>query len=191
MKSVLALLLAAGAAGFAQAQLVYRGDLWPAANAAGLGAAPAAAEVPVGCGPSLLPCASPAMALQRDSEPSTLRWSVELSQLRLAPPAGPTAGVDRQGLNLSLVGRKPLFGHAFSVYGKLGTTYGYAESGHLPGPAAAAFGTGYGLSLGAGVSMDVTRRLSATLGWESHDLRLVSGGRDNVRSTSLGLQYRY
>ena len=48
-----------------------------------------------------------------------------------------------------------------------------------------------GLSYGAGVSYDFTPRLSATLEWDSNDFRFASGGRDPVRSTSLGLQYRY
>jgi hypothetical protein len=50
----------------------------------------------------------------------------------------------------------------------------------------------YGLSFGAGLSMSVTPRLSASFGFDSHDLRLgLTGPRDPVRSTSLGLQYRY
>ena len=50
---------------------------------------------------------------------------------------------------------------------------------------------GFGLSYGAGVSYDFTPRLSATLELDSNDFRFAGGGRDPVRSTSLGLQYRY
>ena len=49
---------------------------------------------------------------------------------------------------------------------------------------------GVGLSYGAGLSLDFTPRLSATLGWESHDFRFAGGLRD-VRATSLGLRYSY
>jgi hypothetical protein len=60
--------------------------------------------------------------------------------------------------------------------------------GYGPGPAE----SGYGMSFGAGVSMDVTPRLSASFGFDNRDLRLGNtGARDPVRSTSLGLQYRY
>jgi hypothetical protein len=45
------------------------------------------------------------------------------------------------------------------------------------------------VAFGAGVSLDVTRRLSASFGVDSYDLR--AGGVGPVRSTSLGLQYRY
>ena len=46
-------------------------------------------------------------------------------------------------------------------------------------------------SFGGGVSYAFTPRLSATLEWGSNDYRFAIGSRDPVRSTSLGLQYRY
>ena len=46
-------------------------------------------------------------------------------------------------------------------------------------------------SFGGGVSYAFTPRLSATLEWGSNDYRYAIGARDAVRSTSLGLQYRY
>lgn len=96
-----------------------------------------------------------------------------------------------QGINLSLVGRAPL-GNRFSLYGKLGTTYGRTRTSAAP-LSGLAEGTehGFGLAYGAGVSYDITPRLSAVLEWDSHDLRFAGGGRDPVRATSLGLQYRY
>jgi hypothetical protein len=48
-----------------------------------------------------------------------------------------------------------------------------------------------GTSFGGGVSYSFTPRLSATLEWGSNDYRYAIGGREAVRSTSLGLQYRY
>lgn len=178
--------------GTAHAQLVHRGsDPWeprPAAFAAGQGLQPARVEYQIGCGASLLRCEpgrTPAMA----AAVSPLNWNLELSQLNLGRADRFSVGPMRQGLNLSLVGRRPIFGSSFSVYGKLGATYGYTD----PAAALAPVGgpdQGYGMSFGAGLSMDLTPRLSATLGFDSHDLRL-STGRDGYRSTSLGLQYRY
>jgi hypothetical protein len=49
---------------------------------------------------------------------------------------------------------------------------------------------GFGLSFGGGISYDFTPRLSARIQWDSNDFRFANG-RDPVRSTSLGLQYRY
>jgi OmpA-OmpF porin, OOP family len=93
-----------------------------------------------------------------------------------------------QAVNLSLVGRKQL-ADSLGVYGHFGTTYGRADTSVL-GAAAGADG-GFGLSYGAGVSWALSRTASATLGWGSHELRLPGSGRDSVRSTNLGLQWRY
>lgn len=117
-------------------------------------------------------------------------WGVEMGYLE----AGRTpirAGEGRtQGLNLSLIGKAPL-GQSLRVYGKLGATYGRTDTSLLGAIALASPEHGFGLSYGAGVSFAFTPRLSATLEWDSNDFRLPGAGRDSVRSTSLGLQYRY
>ncbi|WBY03432.1 hypothetical protein PE066_07845 [Ramlibacter tataouinensis] len=187
--AVLGLVLALAAP--AHAQLTSpTADPWASRAAAGadrIGLHPSGAPLTIGCGASLLPCGSEAAALQA-REPSAFRWNLELSQLYLGTADRLVPGTPREGLNLSLVGRKPLFGSRFSVYGKVGTTYGYSDEN-------AAFSGGpdsaHGLSFGAGLSMAVTPGLSATLGWDSHDLRLGGGGRESVRALGLGLQYRY
>lgn len=118
-------------------------------------------------------------------------WGVELGYLDLGRIARAGGTTKAQGLNLSLVGKAPI-GWQFSVFGKVGATYGRTETSTRAGSGIAG-GTerGMGLSYGAGVSYDFTPRLSATLEWDSNDFRFASGGRDPVRSTSLGLQYRY
>ncbi|HWI83134.1 outer membrane beta-barrel protein [Ramlibacter sp.] len=118
-------------------------------------------------------------------------WGVELGYLDLGKIARAGGTTRAQGLNLSLVGKAPV-AQRFNVFGKLGATYGRTETSTAAASALAA-GTerGLGLSYGAGVSWDFTPRLSATLEWDSNDFRFASGGRDPVRSTSLGLQYRY
>ena len=102
-----------------------------------LGLDPQKLQYSVGCGASLLPCGEKAPPLAGNG----LRWSVELGALTPADLSGRAMALGRQGLNLSLVGRKPLFGSSFSVYGKLGTTYAASD------PAlAAAVGPGAGAS---------------------------------------------
>lgn len=175
-------LLLAATAG---AQQVDPGALRPAG---GLGLQPAAVEVSVGCGASLLPCSDDAQRLAA-REPGGLRWSVELAPVQLSPGARAAAlGTPRQGLNLSLLGRKPIFGSSFSIYGRLGATYSAAETLAASSPPGEG---GHGLSFGAGVSYDFSPRLSATFGVDSYDLRGGTGPRENLRSTSLGLRYRY
>lgn len=118
-------------------------------------------------------------------------WGVELGYLNMGRIDRAGGDTRAQGLNLSLVGKAPL-GRSFGLFGKVGTTYGRTETSTRTGSGVAA-GTerGFGLSYGAGVSYDFTPRLSATLQWDSHDFRFAGSGRDPVRSTSLGLQYRY
>ncbi|HYD75451.1 hypothetical protein [Ramlibacter sp.] len=186
-----ALMLAAGSA---SAQLASPStDPWSASptSATGrLGLRPL--SVPIGCGASLLPCETEAIDLQARRPDTGFHWNVELAPLRLGTADRLSPNAEREGLNLSLVGRQPLFGSRFSVYGKLGTTYGYPEAGTpLLGSTGAGPDGAYGLSFGAGLSMAVTPRLSATLGLDSHELRLGAGGREAVRAVGLGLQYRY
>jgi hypothetical protein len=157
-----------------------------------LGLDPDKVQFSIGCGASLLPCRTPAQALAARNVPDALRWTVELGAPSDALASSRGFSADRQGLNLSLVGRKPLFGSSFSVYGKLGAAYSHFDPalavGYGPGPVDA----GYGLAFGAGLRMDMTPRLSASFGFDNRDLRLGNtGARDPVRSTSLGLQYRY
>jgi hypothetical protein len=48
-----------------------------------------------------------------------------------------------------------------------------------------------GLTYGVGLSWDFSRSASAVLGFDSYDFRGASGELRDVRSTSLGLQWRY
>jgi OmpA-OmpF porin, OOP family len=119
-------------------------------------------------------------------------WGVEVGYLdtgRIARIGGSPAA---QGLNLSLVGKAPL-GRAVGVYGKFGTTLGRPDTSVMGASGVAAPGVerGFGLSYGAGVSVAFTPRLSATLEFESNDFRFAGSAGDPVRSTSLGLRYRY
>jgi hypothetical protein len=179
---------ALGGLGAAQAQTATVEPWSFAASRSAVGLQPATLQYSVGCGASLLPCRNPEAAALALAEPRSLRWNLELAVLKLGNTSlAGGAPASRQGLNLSLVGRKPLFGSSFSVYGKLGTTYGLHDGTANPGFGALEAGP----SFGAGLAYEVTPRLSATLGWDSHELRLGGGGRDAFRATSLGLQYRY
>ncbi|MCW5649328.1 MAG: outer membrane beta-barrel protein [Ramlibacter sp.] len=119
------------------------------------------------------------------------RWGVELGYLNMGRIDRGGGTTRAHGLNLSLVGKMPL-SQAVDLYGKVGTTYGRTEtsaaagSGVTPGS-----DSGFGLSYGAGVSYAFTPKVSATLGWDSHDFHFAGGHREPVRMTSVGLQYRY
>lgn len=111
-------------------------------------------------------------------------WGTEVGVLDARTLASGVPG-RRQGLNISMVGRAPL-GQSLGVFGKIGAVQAMG-----PGSGLGMRAAGPGLSLGAGLSYDITPRLSATLAWDSVDLRFAGVGREPVRSTSVGLQYRY
>ena len=117
-------------------------------------------------------------------------WGAEVAYVetgRLLRPGGESRA---QGLNLSLVGRAKV-ARAFGVFGKVGTTYGRTDTAVMGNASATGPEQGFGLSWGGGVSYEFTSRLSATFEWDSRDYHFAGGNRDPVRSTSLGLQYRY
>jgi hypothetical protein len=89
------------------------------------------------------------------------------------------------GLTVSVVGRAQM-SPAFGLFGRVGTTtYGRPDTSAM-GMAAAPVTDA--MSWGAGVSYDLTPRLSASLEWISYDLRAANGP---LRSANLGLKYRY
>jgi OOP family OmpA-OmpF porin len=116
---------------------------------------------------------------------SGLRWpslsngSLGLSVATHSAPHGPT---------VNLVGKASL-GSGLGLYGRLGSFQGRPWA--LPGgsPLDTSEG-GHSLAYGVGMSWDVTPRLSATLGWDTYDLR-AAGGERGLRFTNIGLQWRY
>jgi hypothetical protein len=81
---------------------------------------------------------------------------------------------------VSLVGRAGFAESPWALFGRVGSTTGART--HALGAEA-----GFGLTYGAGLSWYLSPRTTATVGWDSYDLRL--GG--TVRATSLGVQWRY
>ncbi len=98
---------------------------------------------------------------------------------------------EARGLNLSLVGRVPV-AERFSLFGKLGTTYGSTKISSRAGSGITAGDEdGFGLAVGAGVSFDITQNWSAVLQWERHNLKFSGTGREAVHATTLGVKYRF
>ena len=98
---------------------------------------------------------------------------------------------EARGINLSLVGRVPL-SQTFSVFGKVGTTYGSTKiSSRAGGGVTAGDEDGFGLSLGAGISFDFTPNWSAVLQWDRHNFEFAGSGREPVHATTIGVKYRF
>ncbi len=96
-----------------------------------------------------------------------------------------------EGFNLSLVGRAPVLG-GLGVYGRLGTTWGRTQ-GRLPGGAGLSLGSasGWGPAYGLGLDWAFAERWSAVLDWQRHRFDFSGDEAGWVRSTSVGLKYRF
>ncbi len=97
---------------------------------------------------------------------------------------------EAHGFNLSLVGRAPL-GEQFDIFGKVGTTYGRTRTSGLAGTGVAlGKDNGFGLSYGLGARWAFTPQWAAVIEWENHKLKF-SDGKQDVKMTTVGLQYRF
>jgi hypothetical protein len=76
----------------------------------------------------------------------------------------------------------------FGVYGRLGPGATRPAATLLSPPSEASTA---GVSYGIGVSWEFAPRVSATLGWDTYDLRALGSEREPVKGPSLGLQWRY
>lgn len=131
----------------------------------------------VPCGSVAFPCAASTLIPVYASEVAPRSLSMQVG----SSPEAALHAVRPAGLNFSLVGKAGI-APDLGFYGRIGATTPRA----LPGWASEA-----GLTYGVGLSWDFSRRGSASLGWDSYDLRTTGGDSREVRATSLGLQWRY
>jgi hypothetical protein len=116
-----------------------------------------------------------------------LRWRGGPAPLGLQVQVAPTEDspawrVARlKGPGVSVIGKTDA-APELGLYGRVGST----TSRPMIGGAAEG-----GWTYGVGLSWDFSKRASASLGWDSYDLRTANREARDVRSTSLGLQWRY
>lgn len=175
--AVLILGLAATAAALGESNGALR---WRSGSTA-LGLQPVGAVPAAQCGPFSLTCdASAAMPLYA-SRSATRSLSVQVGSF----DDGSALKMPRtQGLNLALVGKAGL-APDIGVYGRVGTILARG-SGFAAVP-----GADGGLTYGVGLSWDFSRGASAVLGFDTYDVRGLTGDARDVRSTSIGLHWRY
>ena len=117
-----------------------------------------------------------AQGLQADS--TNFRVNVQAGSVESYPLDHLLSSSQPQGLNVRLVGKSGWFSDV-GVYGRMGTLTNRALLG--AGPDTSTMGYGVGLS------WDLSPRATASLGWDSYDVR----GASDIRGTSLGLRWRY
>ena len=115
---------------------------------------------------------------------------VEAGYVHMGTAKAAGASVKAEGVNFSLVGRVPL-AQNFAILGKLGTTYGRTHSEAPSGVTGGGKETGWGPSYALGVSWDFNNNWSAVLDWQRHRFDFAGDHSEWVRSTNLGLRYRY
>lgn len=174
--SVLALVAASTAVAQSNGTLRWRSGATP------LGLQPGAAPLQPQCGPISLACAS-STTVPLDGSPGAPR-SISL-QLGAIEGSSSLKMARTQGLSLAVVGKAGFFSD-LGVYGRVGTVTGRGNGlALMPGNVEGGF------TYGIGLSWDFSRSASAVLGFDSYDFRGASGELRDVRSTSLGLQWRY
>ncbi|HVE52060.1 MAG TPA: hypothetical protein VNB23_01620 [Ramlibacter sp.] len=130
----------------------------------------------VPCGSVAFPCAGAGVVPLYASGTAPRTLSMQVGTLKEAQGPGRTSGPD-----FSFVG-KAGFAPELGIYGRVGTVTPRSMPGWAAEP---------GVTYGVGLSWDFSRRGSASLGWDSYDLRSAGGDSRDVRATSLGLQWRY
>ena len=117
-------------------------------------------------------------------------WGSEVAYLDMGQMDRGGGTTRARGLNVSLIGRVPI-APSFGAFGKLGAMYGRTRTTTAAGAdIASGKDNGFGLTLGAGLSWDLTPQVSAVLEWDRYNFHF-QGGRDAVTAASLGLQYRF
>ncbi|MEZ5739689.1 MAG: outer membrane beta-barrel protein [Burkholderiaceae bacterium] len=117
------------------------------------------------------------------------RYGLELAYLNFGNAQTGGGTQDAQGLNLSVVGYLP-FSSGFTLFGKVGGTYGYTDTDtSLPGDAS---GTeqGFGLGYGVGAGYRFNDKIELTLEWESHRFKFKANDQD-LEMATLGLRFHF
>ncbi len=115
----------------------------------------------------------------------------ELGYLRMGEVERGGGDTRAEGINVSLVGRAPI-AWGVGVFGRLGTTWGRTR---VETPAGGGIATGrasgWGPSYGLGVDWAFTEKWSAVLDWQRHRFDFAGDENAWVRSTNVGLKYRF
>lgn len=121
----------------------------------------------------------------------TPNFGAEVGLLHLGEAERGGGDTRAEGVNFSLVARAPV-GAGFGVFGRVGTTWGRTRVDAPPGGGiATGRASGWGPAYGLGVDWAFSDNWAAVLDWQRH--RFDFAGDDNgwVRSTSIGLKYRF
>lgn len=119
---------------------------------------------------------------------------IELGYINLGEVDVNGGSAKAQGIDLSVVGNLPIGSSQFSVFGKIGTTYGWTKTN--PGAQAAVLGApsgkerGFGWNYGVGVNYDLNRNWAIRGEWERRRFEFVDNDKD-IDLLSVGFNYKF
>ena len=119
-------------------------------------------------------------------------WNVvglELSYLELGKGHRAGGDIRARGIDLSLIGNLPI-NQGFSVFGKVGSTYGWTRTSASAPGISSGKERGFGLSYGAGLNYDFASNWGVRAEWERHRFDFVGANKD-TDLFSVGVTYRF
>ena len=118
-------------------------------------------------------------------------FGAEIGYVNLGDIRRAGGSTEADGVNVSLVAKAPLAPN-FSLYGKLGATYGRTRVSAAAGSGiASGREKDWGGAYAVGASYDFSSNWAAVLEFNRTRFNFAGNDREWVRSTSIGLQYRF
>ncbi|MES2354590.1 MAG: porin family protein [Pseudomonadota bacterium] len=116
-------------------------------------------------------------------------FGLELSYVDLGSAERAGGKTHARGVDLSLIANAPLAEH-FSIFGKVGTTYGWTKTEASAPGVQTGSERGFGVSYGAGLNFDFNRQWGARAEWERHRFQFVDNDR-YVNLYTVGVNYKF
>lgn len=114
---------------------------------------------------------------------------LELSYLELGDVDRAGGTTRARGANLSVIGNLPLNAR-FSLFGRVGGTYGWTKMDSSTGATASGKDHGFGLGYGAGVNFNISTNWGLRAEWERHRFQFVNEKSD-IELYSIGFNYKF
>lgn len=113
---------------------------------------------------------------------------LELAYVNMGEGQRAGGDIKAHGVNLSLIGNIPI--GQFSIFGKVGTTYGWTETSTAASSGASSDENDFGLSYGAGIGFDIQPNWGVRAEWERHRFEFASGD-DAVDLYTVGVNFKF
>jgi opacity protein-like surface antigen len=118
-------------------------------------------------------------------------WGIEFGYTDFGSVSRAGGRTKAEGINVSLIGKLPI-NPAFNLLGKIGSTYSRTDVSSIPASGIVAGSeNGFGLSYGIGLAYALTPQWSATLVYESQDMKFAGNRTERIGSTTLAARYQF